>query len=165
MRLTSLTILQYSCIQKHKDQVCFRKKELPVIFIATLGRLPVTFSFGSRGSSVMRHLSNWIVKLVGCSKCIGVTVLLVKASSHVSSPTATRTYTIHKDTNQVLRGILSALKIALWNYQHKCELMTQSSIFLDVLLCDNKVYRHFREMHCLHLHGWRISQESNLLAT
>lgn len=89
------------------------KGKLPVIFIATLGRWPITLSFGNRGSSVMRHLSNWIVKLVGCSKCIGVTVFLAKASSHFSSPVATRIYTTYKEKNHVVLELSLALKLAL----------------------------------------------------
>lgn len=130
------------CTAKHYTQVCLTEK-LPVIFTATLGSVPVTLSFGSRGSSVMRHLSNWIVKLVGCSKCIGVTMFLVRASSHFSSPTATKTYTIKSGTKR---------NYSVQNCQQKSKQGFWDVIPYQLL----NSYWHFEELLHLHLQGQAV---------
>jgi len=38
---------------------------IPAIFISIAGSSPVTFSKGKRGSSVIKHFSTWIDKVVG----------------------------------------------------------------------------------------------------
>jgi hypothetical protein len=40
----------------------------------------------------------------------------------------------------------------------------KSAVFWDVTLC-SPIYRRFREMYCLHLQGWRLSQENFYIYT